>query len=66
MTPYQRVLHSGVLDEVTRPRLAARYQRLNPVQLRRQLDGALEKLWALADLRHPSVTVVMRQADGLR
>jgi len=47
-TPYQRLCASGVLAPATRDELAARYQRLNPLQLRRDLDAALDHLWTLA------------------
>lgn len=47
-TPYQRLCASGVLPPEKRHELEALYQRLNPLQLRRDLDAALERLWALA------------------
>jgi len=47
-TPYQRLCASGVLAPATRDELAARYQRLNPLQLRRDLEAALDHLWTLA------------------
>jgi hypothetical protein len=55
-TPYQRLCASGVLTEATRTDLEAVYQSLNPLQLRRDLDAALDRLWALAapDPRRPS------------
>ncbi len=48
-TPYQRLLRFGILSEAKRSELAATYDGLNPVQLRAQLDGHLEKFWRLAD-----------------
>jgi len=48
-TPYQRLLRSGILSKTKKSELAATYDGLNPVQLRAQLDGNLEKLWRLAD-----------------
>lgn len=47
-TPYQRLLAAGVLDPATQQELATVYARLNPLQLKRQLDAALEKLWPMA------------------
>jgi hypothetical protein len=47
-TPYQRLCASGVLSAEARTRLEAWYQRLTPLQLRRDLDAALDQLWALA------------------
>ena len=47
-TPYQRLCASGVLAPATRDERAARYQRLNPLQLRRDLEAALDHLWTLA------------------
>jgi hypothetical protein len=47
-TPYQRLCAAGVLPAGKRQELEALYQRLNPLQLRRDLDGALEHLWTLA------------------
>jgi hypothetical protein len=47
-TPYQRLLASGVLTPAKRAELEALYHRLNPLQLRRDLDAALHHLWTLA------------------
>ena len=47
-TPYQRLCAAGVLSPDKRDELDTLYQRLNPLQLRRELDAALERLWALA------------------
>jgi hypothetical protein len=47
-TPYQRLGAAGVLPAGKRQELEALYQRLNPLQLRRDLDAALEHLWTLA------------------
>jgi hypothetical protein len=49
-TPYQRLCAAGVLPPAKRDELEALYQRLNPLQLRRELDAALQRLWALAAL----------------
>ena len=47
-TPYQRLCAAGVLSPTKRDELEALYQRLNPLQLRRDLEAALDRLWALA------------------
>ena len=53
MTPYQRLLASGLLagdgNQAKRDELAALYSRLNPAKLRRQIDDASEALWKLTD-----------------
>jgi len=45
-TPYQRLLKSNVLTDAKKTELAATYSRLNPVQLRNQINLALEYLWS--------------------
>lgn len=47
-TPYQRLCALQVLPPAPRAELDALYQRLNPLQLRRDLEVALERLWTLA------------------
>ena len=47
-TPYQRLAAAGVLSSTTYADLEALYQRLNPLQLRRDLEAALDRLWMLA------------------
>jgi len=47
-TPYQRLGVSGVLSAEAHTQLETLYQCLNPLQLRRDLDAALDRLWALA------------------
>ena len=47
-TPYQRLGAAGVLTPLKRAELDALYQRLNPLQLQRDLEAALERLWSLA------------------
>jgi hypothetical protein len=53
-TPYQRLGATGVLSAARRQELEVLYQRLNPLQLRRQLEAALERLWSLAVLPPPA------------
>ncbi|HET7876573.1 MAG TPA: transposase family protein [Methylomirabilota bacterium] len=54
-TPYQRLCAAGVLPAAKRDELERLYQSLNPLQLRRDLEAALDRLWALAapDPRRP-------------
>jgi hypothetical protein len=47
-TPYQRLCAAGVLPPAQRAALDTLYHRLNPLQLRRELDRELERLWTLA------------------
>jgi len=47
-TPYQRLCAADVLSADTRHELATLYQQLNPLQLRRDLEAALDRLWTLA------------------
>jgi len=47
-TPYQRLLESSFIDEVTKKQLRQRYQLLNPAQLKRQIERLQRKLLATA------------------
>ena len=47
-TPYQRVLESSFIDELTKEQLRQRYQLLNPAQLKRQIERCQRKLLATA------------------
>jgi hypothetical protein len=47
-TPYQRLCASGVLAAAKRDELDRLYHDLNPLRLRRDLEVALDRLWALA------------------
>jgi hypothetical protein len=46
-TPFQRLQDSGALDPAKQAELESVYRRLNPLQLRRQIDVELEQLWTL-------------------
>ncbi len=46
--PYQRPCASDVLAPRVREKLEAQYQGLHPLQLRRELEAALDRVWALA------------------
>jgi len=47
-TPYQRLRAAGVLPAAKHEELEQLYHRLTPLQLRRDLDAALDRLWTLA------------------
>ena len=47
-TPWQRLCAANVLSPAQHAEWEIVYQRLNPLQLRRDLDRALARLWALA------------------
>lgn len=49
LTPYQRLLTSGVLTEAKKRELAAIYTALNPVKLLRQIRDTAQHLWTLAE-----------------
>lgn len=48
-TPYQRLLHAGVLASDQRQTLQSLFLSLNPVQLRKAIEGTLDGLWKLSD-----------------
>jgi hypothetical protein len=49
-TPYQRLIASNVLSKDKHRELQALYESLNPLQLRRDIDAHLQRLWTLAVL----------------
>jgi hypothetical protein len=49
LTPYRRLLASGVLGENQQREVEAIYYALNPVTLRKQIIQAVENLWRFAD-----------------
>jgi len=68
-TPYRRLLASGVLAQEQRDAMAAQYLRLNPVRLLKQINHALEQLWAMATTtsgHEPSVTSPFEATSALR
>ncbi|MGH7404385.1 MAG: integrase catalytic domain-containing protein [Candidatus Methylomirabilales bacterium] len=48
-TPYQRLLHAGVLASDQGQTLQSLFLSLNPVQLRKAIEGTLDGLWKLSD-----------------
>ena len=56
-TPYQRLSNSDALDPEVRDRLAAIYERSDPVDLRRQLEKLQDAFWRHAkELASPTLT----------
>jgi hypothetical protein len=47
-TPYQRVLSSETIPITIKANLANEYIRLNPVQLRKEIDAKVAQLWKLS------------------
>ncbi len=60
-TPYQRLMGAGVLDPDKQAEMERLFRSLNPVQLRTEIDAALEELWKLAE-RPAGTNGVRRQA----
>jgi hypothetical protein len=50
-TPYQRLLKSPDVSDKDKARLRARFQELNPIQLKKQLEEQLRKVFQLAKTR---------------
>lgn len=48
-TPYERALEKDGMAQARRKELEQLYLSLNPVQLRAEIDTALERLWKMAD-----------------
>src|SRR5262249_30315952 len=44
-TPYNRLLESSMIDRKIKQRLRAEYNRLNPAQLKREIDRIQQLLW---------------------
>ena len=68
-TPYRRLLESGVLTQEQRDQMATQYMRFSPVRLLRQINQALEQLWAMATTtssHKPSVTSSVEATYALR
>jgi hypothetical protein len=59
-TPFQRMLATGLLTSTKEHELTALYRSLNPLQLQRQLDSELTRLWNMVTpsrpTSHPPVT----------
>ena len=64
-TPYERLCASKILEPAKQAELAKLYQSLNPVQLRKQIDQALEKLWALAERERRPDKAAERAKEGV-
>jgi hypothetical protein len=57
-TPYQRLLESGALDQAAEARLQQAHARLNPFELKRQIDTALRAIQRGPSQRARSVAAV--------
>ena len=51
LTPYQRLLAAGALDDGARAQLSRQYLATNPAELRRRIDNLLRRLWRLGETR---------------
>lgn len=49
LTPYQRLVASGILGEQARARIERQLEALNPAELQRRIDHFLHQLWPRAD-----------------
>ncbi len=54
-TPYQWLMDCNSVDEITKAQLKARYERLNPALLRRDIDKILGRLAAVYAVKHAKV-----------
>ena len=61
LTPLQRAIATGAVDELIGARLQRQADAINPVELRRRIDTTLAELWELADPPLPSVTLAVTQ-----
>jgi len=52
LTPFHRVLNSGIVTASSKSQMYSTYAHLNPVSLLKQINDNLEHLWQLRD-RHP-------------
>jgi hypothetical protein len=51
LTPYQRLLTAGALDDEARAQLSSQYLATNPAELQRRVDSLLRCLWRLGETR---------------
>lgn len=63
-TPYRRLLASGALSSQGQAALRVQYERLNPVQLKAELDRGLDQLWALARTEHQATPLVTTPSEA--
>jgi len=55
-TPYRRLMVSEAIPESTRQKLHTVYRRLNPAQLKRDLDAQLKELYRVHQEKHHTVS----------
>ena len=67
-TPYQRLQATEALSPSQREGLAALYEYLNPVQLRKEIEEALQELWKMAqpDPRAKAEAAALAKIDASR
>jgi hypothetical protein len=67
-TPYQRLQATAALSSSQREGLAALYEYLNPVQLRKEIEEALDELWQMAqpDPRTKAEVVALARIEASR
>jgi hypothetical protein len=66
-TPYQRVLELGQLTPKQRRELEERYQRLNPVELRRRIEQLRKQLFDLLEREgEPALPPQRRHGPGIQ
>ena len=57
-TPYQRMMTAGSLSDEAKAKAAIQLEKLNPAELKRQIEDLLRKLWAQADGQKGSIASV--------
>lgn len=63
-TPYERLCASKILAPEKEEALEKTYKRLNPVQLRKQIDEVLKKLWERAEVEKLPEKAIKRILEG--
>ncbi len=53
-TPYQRLLDSGLLDQLSRERLEQQFLTINPAGLQRSIEHSLRDLWGYTPQHQPA------------
>lgn len=60
-TPYQRILDSKYISQEVKRKLKAQYDKLNPAQLKRNINGLQEKLMKFAALKEKLRRIKMQE-----
>lgn len=56
ITPYQRLVNSNMLSEEQLSKLQAQFKKLNPFELKRELDEKLKWFFRIAEIRNKSLS----------